>query len=788
MRPTPSPTADTTALESPFLNEALRLGEPETGPAPGAAALAAESLFQRAFAPVDEAHGPMPDEAPALHDEAPFANGETGVIDGENRVRVTPTTGVPWRWICKVAVKGNRESQPGGGTGVLVSRRHVLTAAHVVYEAAQNMQNFSIEVTPALDYGDEPLGTYVVTAKPKLPRNYQPDAANHLDFDYALLELETAVGAKTFSKLQGKALGFWGDPANGANSVFARPDPATLNGKAVLTAGYPRSSGAKKLMCAAGMLHSVNRLRRTMAMTADTTPGQSGSPIWATENGQCRLVGIAVGAGQQANFAVRVTRELVRQLRTWITEGGETPAMADTEAAAEEATEAAVESAAFTPDDAREVEGERASELWLESVDESVDESIDESVDEAVDEAADEAMANEVPPWAAAIDPFPPKPTLTFVLDDKRMTEAFAPVASGPVDPLCAAVVDLTSNPATPPYAGHRDDEMIFAGSLLKICTMYAAFALKAQVQAFVTAARGEKGAPVGGAAIARAIEAAWRPKLRAMFPRRPTRSFGNGVDVAFPKLDKIFTFAADGTVDFARAAPALTDADLDKPLSPKVSAETKSPPGRFEDWLRLTMRWSNNTAAGRCARAIGYFYLNGALARAGLFDAATQRGLWLSADYAGHDWVSSNNDRLANAAGPLLDARWATQQRRRRSNAAATASQVARFMTLLAQGKLVDADSSKAMLAMMTVTPTTIGSYANFALENAGRKPTTIAAKIGFGDDSFSHDCAIVERTVDGKALRYVAVGLGSARGRGRADLDQLFVRLDEAIVTRNA
>ena len=759
MRPTPDPTADMTTLESPFLDEALRVGERGDTQAPDAAALAAESLFRRAFEPVDEVHGSMPDEVPAPADETPVFGGEAGVIDGENRVRVTPTTGVPWRWICKVAVKGNRESQPGGGTGVLVSRRHVLTAAHVVYEAAQNMQNFSIDVTPALDYGDEPFDTYHVSAKPKLPRNYRPDAANQLDFDYALLELETAVGAKTFAKLQGKALGFWGSPTDGAKSVVARPDPATLNGKAVLTAGYPRSSGARKLMCAAGMLHSVNRLRRTMAITADTTPGQSGSPVWATENGKYSLVGIAVGAGEHANFAVRVTRELIRQLRVWITEGGETPAMVDSEEAPEEA--------AFTPDAAGEREGDR--------------------LDEQVPEPWLEVVEGEVPPWAAAIDPFPPAPSLAFMLDDKRMTEAFAPVTVSSVNHLCAAVVDLTGDPATPPYAGLNDNEMVFVGSLPKICAMYAAFALKAQVQAFVAAAAAN-GAPVAAPAITRAIDDAWRPKLKALFPGRPTTSFGNGQNIAFPKLAQIFTFAPDGKVDFARATPALTDADLDKPFSPKVSAEFKSPPGRFHDWMRLMLRWSNNTAASKCILALGYFYLNGALERAGLFDAATHQGLWLSADYAGHDWVKTQTERQGNAAGPPLTARWAMQQRRRRSNSAATAAQIARFMTLLARGKLVDSDASRDMRTLMTITPGGIGSYARGALVRVGRTPTTIAAKIGFGDDSFSHDCAIVERTVAGKALRYVAVGLGSAPARKRQDLRDVFVLLDDAIVRRHA
>ena len=79
------------------------------------------------------------------------------------------------------------------------------------------------------------------------------------------------------------------------------------------------------------------------------------------------------------------------------------------------------------------------------------------------------------------------------------------------------------------------------------------------------------------------------------------------------------------------------------------------------------------------------------------------------------------------------------------------------------------------------------IGSYAYFGLQKVGRSSTAFAAKIGFGDDGFSHDCAIIERTVDGKHLRHVAVGLGSAPKRNRTDLRDLFVLLDEAIVTRN-
>jgi hypothetical protein len=134
------------------------------------------------------------------------------------------------------------------------------------------------------------------------------------------------------------------------------------------------------------------------------------------------------------------------------------------------------------------------------------------------------------------------------------------------------------------------------------------------------------------------------------------------------------------------------------------------------------------------------------------------------------------------------LAPRWATAQRRQRSNITATAARIASFLTLLAQDRLIDATASQEMRALMDVTGGGIGSYAKAALDAVGRDATACSAKIGFGADSFSHDCAIVERTVDGKDLRYVAVGLGSAPNRKRTDLADLFVLLDETIVTRNA
>ena len=413
-----------------------------------------------------------------------------------------------------------------------------------------------------------------------------------------------------------------------------------------------------------------------------------------------------------------------------------------------------------------------------------------ESGEDASAEFEDEWLATaseeEVPSWAAAIDPFPDAPTLTFDTHDERMRKAFEPVTGSTVTHLCAALVDLTTESASPPYAGLHDQEMVFVGSLTKIGAMYAAFALKARVQAYVDEAKPHL-AILTAPAITQAIERAWRPKLRALFPKRPTKSFGNNQDIVFPKLDQIFDFTIDGKVYFKQAVPELTDADLDD------IGEFGTPRGLFHDWMRLFLRWSNNEAASRCILALGYFYLNGALGRAGLFDATVRRGLWLAADYIGHDWVRTAAQKNANAAGHPLAPRWATAQKspagpRRLSHVTATAASVARFLTLLAKNELLDAEACQTMRKLMTADAGGLGSDANDALRRVGRDPVSVAAKFGRGDDGFDHECALVQRDVGGKRLRYVAVGLGSPKPKKHQDLLDLFVLLDEAIVVRNA
>jgi hypothetical protein len=63
----------------------------------------------------------------------------------------------------------------------------------------------------------------------------------------------------------------------------------------------------------------------------------------------------------------------------------------------------------------------------------------------------------------------------------------------------------------------------------------------------------------------------------------------------------------------------------------------------------------------------------------------------------------------------------------------------------------------------------------------STAKKPT-----VPRGDESFRHECDIIERAVAEKVLRHVAVGLGYSPKRGRQNRFDLFVLLDEVVVTR--
>jgi hypothetical protein len=383
----------------------------------------------------------------------------------------------------------------------------------------------------------------------------------------------------------------------------------------------------------------------------------------------------------------------------------------------------------------------------------------------------------------SAVEPFPREP---YVLGLEMSNEKLLNCASGvesdtDTRSMCGAVADLTGDPALPAFYAHNPIDMVYVGSLAKVYALYVAFELRRRVQeqAKDMIKLGLSTATAGWERqVFAALAKAWKPKFKKEFP---------GLPEGMPSFADIFVLSPTGEAKFAQNDPPLTNDDLDfrppnpKPGKPPISPEYKDPPGKFLDWMRLMLRWSNNDAASKCIRALSYPYINGLLTAAGFFNKKTRVGLWLSGDYANHDWLK------LNAAGQPLSPRWARLQGRRLTNFAGTAFEVARLMMFIAR--------SPEMVSLMTGAQG-IGSYVRGALAGATppRPFSGIASKIGCGDErspcGFSHDCAIVRinRGADpARTIRYVVVALGSDPDKARADLRNMVVRFHDCVIARH-
>ena len=227
--------------------------------------------------------------------------------------RVANTFEVPFRWIAKVSIRENGKGRPDGGTGLLISDRHVLTAAHVVYDVIRNPARYALSVTIALD-GNNDLGTHVPSRKPDISKKYNPGS---VDYDYAIITLSRPIADERPPGLRGDKLCFWGSSQCGAGTPGIPVDPGNLVRQTAYTAGYPKNKGATQMWGFSGMLASVPAQSPIMVYTAETTEGQSGSPVWIQQDGTYNLVGIAVARGN-VNRVVRLTWDVVEQLNDWM--------------------------------------------------------------------------------------------------------------------------------------------------------------------------------------------------------------------------------------------------------------------------------------------------------------------------------------------------------------------------------------------------------------------------------------------------------------------------------------
>jgi glutamyl endopeptidase len=228
------------------------------------------------------------------------------VIGKDTRKPVLDTTVYPFSAVVHLSSIFSTPTKAFGyfATGALIDPLHVLTAAHVVYARRLGGDATSITATPGENGRFAPVGkaTAIVTHVDPV---YMGDP-NQLGSDLALITLDHPIDRRT-----------------GAFGLRAEPDSFFVS-RVLDTAGYPgdKGNGAGNRMYRASGFTASTDDPNLLAHTIDTHEGQSGSPLWETIGGQAYIVGVHnLGTKKQfhlPNFAVRITRDKIDEIRGWI--------------------------------------------------------------------------------------------------------------------------------------------------------------------------------------------------------------------------------------------------------------------------------------------------------------------------------------------------------------------------------------------------------------------------------------------------------------------------------------
>lgn len=250
---------------------------------------------------------------------SPDGDGErVGIVfPPDERVRVTDTTNYPWLTIGQLWM-----SFPNGksytGTGTLIDRQHVLTAAHNVF--GRDIGGWAKEVyfMPARDGDHKPYGTLPAarvfiteeyfTLSPADP-NETPDG-NVEDYtlyteDYAVVRLQKPVDL----------------PIMGMVAATDRQ----LDGAVARITGYPGDKPDGTMWTDTGPIAKPDA--HFLFYKIDTWKGESGSGLFVDlplPEGKS-IVGVHVAGSRRldSNFAVRLTDHEVKQVIDWMRTAGD---------------------------------------------------------------------------------------------------------------------------------------------------------------------------------------------------------------------------------------------------------------------------------------------------------------------------------------------------------------------------------------------------------------------------------------------------------------------------------
>jgi V8-like Glu-specific endopeptidase len=237
-------------------------------------------------------------------DEGPVVDNTRQIFGTDSRVLVTPTNIFPNRAICRLIV--TYPLTPAGkafaGTGSLIGDRHVLTAGHVLFNAAQGGWAQRIRVVPGMD-GD----TWWFDSELLVWPNFRQRSVTgwsedqDIDYDYGLITLNTGFSLGSFGLLYAS--------------------DSTLDNTTAYITGYPAEKGTPAGTQQFGVPGGggITDYDSTLVYyKIDTSKGQSGSGVYRFWEGKRAI--IAVHGGQydgDENRGARITKDRYNRIRGW---------------------------------------------------------------------------------------------------------------------------------------------------------------------------------------------------------------------------------------------------------------------------------------------------------------------------------------------------------------------------------------------------------------------------------------------------------------------------------------
>jgi Hemopexin/Putative peptidoglycan binding domain/Beta-lactamase enzyme family len=371
----------------------------------------------------------------------------------------------------------------------------------------------------------------------------------------------------------------------------------------------------------------------------------------------------------------------------------------------------------------------------------------------------------DVPPPAPRVPLFPIAVAPVLTVDSKLQTALTSAITAVETRhrltpgsfPIPFAIAEVTA--ARPfAFAGHRENEMDYIASEAKVQVMFAAYALRDLARRFATA-RGITAPADLFTQLARDVT----PLLRSGVPRIAAA-----------------TNITDRHRDPSYAAALIATVNATGPVSVEFTSA-------FRADLERMIVVSDNSAAGRSVRAVGYAYLNGVLQACGLFDATNDRGLWEAADFHGGD-PPFTATRWPSVRVPVANDRDVGQ--------AGTARSMVELVSLIAAKLIIDPTACDEMLGHLhraAVRPTQVDRV--FAREpGILRRDAITHNKIGIGPLNAGPDAGLSVFSevsiLDGPVApgrRYVVAWQNFVDRDGSASHHRPRAFIDEATIIRD-